>query len=95
MRGTENEVVWNLNCDSEVFILLYKIYIIIEIICSSVNDCSKWDCHCAIYVVFNKKNICTKQADPFFNVYKSIKNNGAKRNQGTFEIDKNVWLIAS
>ena len=43
-----------------------------------------------------KKNYCTKQADPLFHVDKSIKirkNNGAKRNQGTFRIDKNVRLI--
>lgn len=49
-------------------------------------------------VVFNKKNICTKQADPLFHVDKSIKmrkNNGTTRNQGTFSIDKNVRLIAS
>jgi len=42
------------------------------------------------------KNICTKQADPLFHVDKSIKmrkNNGTKRNQETFRIDKNVRLI--
>jgi len=41
-------------------------------------------------VVFNKKNICTKQADPVFHVDKIIKmrkKNGTIRNQETFRID--------
>ena len=39
-------------------------------------------------VVFNKKNICTKQADPLFHVDKSIKmrkNNGTKEIKGHLE----------
>ena len=46
----------------------------------------------------NKKNICTKQADPLYHVDKSVemrKKNGTKRNQGTIRIDTNVRLIAS
>ena len=42
-------------------------------------------------VVYNKRNTCTKQADPLFHVDKSIrmrKNDGTKMNQGTFRIDK-------
>ena len=42
-------------------------------------------------LVFNKENICTKQADPLFQVDK--KNYVTKRNQGTFRIDKNVQSI--
>ena len=48
-------------------------------------------------MLISKRNICSKQADPLFHVDKSIKmrkNNGTKRNQETFRIDKNVRLIA-
>ena len=43
-----------------------------------------------------KKTFAKKKADLLSHVDKSIKmkNNGAKRNEGTFRIDKNVRLIA-